>query len=49
MRFFSLLSKPNVGHLEAEEIITLFGLSAQELSEAGVAYENLKALEHFMD
>jgi len=27
------------------ELITLFGLSAEELSEAGVPYENLIALE----
>lgn len=27
------------------ELITLFGLSAEELSEAGVPYENLVALE----
>ncbi len=30
---------------KAVDIISLFGISAEELSEAGVAYENLKALE----
>lgn len=29
-------------------LITLFGLSAEELSEAGVPYENLVALETIM-
>ncbi len=32
----------------AEGLITLFGLSAEELSEAGVPYENLVALESIM-
>lgn len=29
-----------------EDIITLFGLSAEELSEGGVSYEHLKGLKH---
>ncbi|MBE7706802.1 MAG: hypothetical protein E7Z91_06140 [Cyanobacteria bacterium SIG30] len=30
---------------EAKSLITLFGLSAEELSEAGVGYEYLKSLD----
>ncbi len=30
------------------DLITLFGLSAEELSEAGVPYENLMALSSIM-
>ncbi len=30
---------------EAQNLITLFGLSAEELSEAGVGYEHLKSME----
>ena len=33
---------------EARDIITLFGLSAEELSEAGVAFEYLKSLENII-
>ena len=33
----------------ALDTISLFGLSAEELSEAGVAYENLKALGSSID
>lgn len=33
----------------AMETISLFGLSAEELSEAGVSYENLKALGSAID
>ena len=32
----------------ASNLITLFGLSAEELSEAGVPYENLMALRSIM-
>ncbi len=35
----------NSNFKKAVDIISLFGISAEELSEAGVAYENLKALE----
>jgi len=37
-------SKKDFDFKEALSTISLFGLSAEELSEAGVAYENLKAL-----
>lgn len=33
----------------AMDTISLFGLTAEELSEAGVAYENLKALGSAID
>ena len=33
----------------AMDTISLFGLSAEELSEAGVSYENLKALGSAID
>ena len=33
---------------EARDIITLFGLSAEELSEAGVGFEHLKSLENII-
>lgn len=33
---------------EAKKLITLFGLSAEELSEAGVGYEHLKSMENFI-
>jgi len=36
--------KTKPGIKEVLSTISLFGLSAEELSEAGVAYENLKAL-----
>ena len=32
----------------AADLITLFGLSAEELSEGGVPYENLVALSNIM-
>lgn len=32
----------------AADIISLFGISAEELSEAGMAYENLRALDSIM-
>jgi len=34
---------------DVSNLITLFGLSAEELSEAGVPYENLVALEAIMN
>ena len=37
-------SKRNIDFKNAIDMISLFGISAEELSEAGVAYENLKAL-----
>lgn len=39
-------NKRNVSNFKkAIETISLFGISAEELSEAGVSYENLRALE----
>ncbi len=37
-------SKRNIDFKNAIDMISLFGISAEELSEAGVPYENLKAL-----
>ena len=37
-------NKKKVNLRNAMDTISLFGLSAEELSEAGVSYENLKAL-----
>lgn len=34
---------------EAVDIISLFGISSEELSEAGLSYENLRALETMID
>lgn len=44
-RVLSIISSKKNDRIEAHNIITLFGLEAEELSEAGVDYENLKALE----
>lgn len=38
-------SKNNFDFKNAINMISLFGISAEELSERGVPYENLKALE----
>jgi len=46
---FSILSKAKHSKKDAEDLITLFGLSAEELSEAGVMYEDIKALERLLD
>ena len=43
-RMFSETSKKRINLREAMDTISLFGLSAEELSEAGVPYENLRAL-----
>lgn len=37
-------SKKRYNYKNAMDTISLFGISAEELSEAGVPYENLKAL-----
>jgi len=44
-KVLSILSSKKNDRVEAHNIITLFGLEAEELSEAGIDYENLKALE----
>ncbi len=41
-----LSGKRNFDRIQAENLITLFGLSAEELSEAGLGYEKLKSVEH---
>ena len=47
---FSMNKKPQrQAKAQALDLITLFGLSAEELCEAGVAYENIKALESLID
>jgi len=42
-RVFKLLSAKKQNRCEADNLITLFGLTAEELSEAGVCYEDLVA------
>lgn len=45
-KVFGILSRPWCNEkIEAHNLISLFGLDAEELSEAGVDYENLKSLE----
>ena len=39
------VKKTDFSFKKAVDTISLFGISAEELSEAGIAYENLKALE----
>ena len=47
---FSMIKKPHKqARVQALDLITLFGLSAEELSEAGVPYENIRALESLID
>lgn len=43
-KMFSKTTKKHFDIRKAMDTISLFGLSAEELSEAGVPYENLKAL-----
>ena len=46
----AMIKKPKrEARVQALDLITLFGLSAEELSEAGVPYENIKALESIID
>ncbi len=41
-KVFSILNNSrNNNRVEADNLITLFGLTAEELSEAGVSYEDL--------
>ncbi len=44
-KVFNILNHKNTNKAEADNLITLFGLSAEELSEAGVPYEDLIAFE----
>ncbi len=41
---FSQSCNKKTNYKNAMETISLFGLSAEELSEAGLSYENLRAL-----
>lgn len=48
-KVFNLFSKNNkINFKKAMDTISLFGLSAEELSEAGVSYENLKAIDSYL-
>lgn len=38
----------NPSSIEARNTITLFGLTAEELSEAGVSYEILRSMDAFL-
>lgn len=47
---FGLLNKDNFkSRQKARDIITLFGLEAEELTEAGVDYEDVKAIENLIE
>lgn len=47
---FGLLNRGNFkSRQKARDIITLFGLEAEELTEAGVDYENIKAFENLIE
>ena len=45
LKIFSKKNTTDNNYKKAVDMISLFGISAEELSEAGVPYENLKALE----
>lgn len=38
----------NPASISAKNMISLFGLSAEELSEGGISYEVLKSLDHLI-
>lgn len=40
-KVFDILNSKNKDRVEADNLVTLFGLTAEELSEAGVSYEDL--------
>ncbi len=42
------LRKPSGGH-DAYNLITLFGLTAEELLEAGASYETIKSLQGLLE
>ncbi len=44
-KVLNIFENKSPNHIEAIETISLFGISAEELSEAGLSYENLKALD----
>ena len=47
--FKAFSDKSNPEYDDAKNMITLFGITAEELSEAGLSYENLRALENLME
>ena len=47
--FKILNKKQKINFKRAVDTISLFGITAEELSEAGVSYENLKALGSVLD
>lgn len=47
-RIITEKSKKRTKFKDAVRAISLFGISAEELSEAGVPYENLKALSNVL-
>ena len=47
--FKAFSNKSNPEYDDAKNMITLFGITAEELSEAGLSYENLRALENLME
>ena len=44
-KMFSEKSRKKTNFKSALDTISLFGISAEELTEAGLPYENIKALE----
>ena len=46
---FKTLKKQSVNYERVAKTISLFGITAEELSEAGVSYENLQALGSLID
>lgn len=44
-KILDMYENKSPNHIEAIDTISLFGISAEELSEAGLSYENLKALD----
>jgi len=46
---FKTLKKREIDFEHAAKTISLFGITAEELSEAGVSFENLEALGSLID
>lgn len=47
-KVFNIVSNPRKSRMEADNLITLFGLTAEELSEAGVSYEDLISFDKIL-
>ncbi len=47
--FKTFNKKQKINIRKAVETISLFGITSEELSEAGVSYENLQALNSVLD